>query len=100
MLLVGALATVTAGWLFIRRGSLSVAGIASPEMPVHGDFDTFWRSARALLNGTDIYQTAAENPNLIPPLVTLLIAPLGLLDFLPAYDCLCSSPSRWWSPAC
>ncbi len=85
MLLVGALATVTASWLFIRRGSLSVAGIASPEMPVHGDFDTFWRSARALLNGTDIYQTAAENPNLNPPLVTLLVAPLGLLDFLPAY---------------
>lgn len=81
----GFVAMAVATWLFVSRGSISVEGIASTDMRSHGDFDTFWRSARALLGGDDIYRTGAENPNLGPPLVTLLAAPLGLLDALPAY---------------
>lgn len=85
MLLVGVGAAVTEGWLFIRQGNLSLVGIGSTDMRVHGDFDTFWRSARALLNGSDIYATAAENPNLDPPLLTFLMAPLGLFSAVSSY---------------
>lgn len=85
MLLVGVGGAVTECWLFIRRGDLSLVGIGSTDMRVHGDFDTFWRSARALLNGTDIYSTAAQNPNLDPPLLTFLMAPLGLFSPMSSY---------------
>jgi len=85
LLLIGVTATATAGWLFIRQGSLSLSGIMSTDMRVHGDFDTFWRSARALLDRTDIYRTGAVNPNLDPPLLTFLIAPFGIVKPLSAY---------------
>ena len=49
------------------------------------DFDSFWRSARAMLEGQDIYDTGVELVNLNPPVWTVLISPLGLLEPLTAY---------------
>jgi alpha-1,2-mannosyltransferase/arabinofuranan 3-O-arabinosyltransferase len=54
-------------------------------MDVHADFDSFWRSARALLSGEDVYDTGARLVNLNPPVWTVLISPLGLLEALTAY---------------
>ncbi|WP_211177363.1 glycosyltransferase family 87 protein [Pseudonocardia acidicola] len=85
ILLVAATALATAGWLYVRGGSFALDRITSPEVRIHSDFDSFWESAVAMANGTDIYRTAATYPNLNPPLLTFLLAPLGLLGFLPAY---------------
>lgn len=52
---------------------------------MHVDFDTFWHSAVALHQGGDIYATPAKLKNLNPPLLTVLLAPFGLLDALTAY---------------
>jgi alpha-1,2-mannosyltransferase/arabinofuranan 3-O-arabinosyltransferase len=54
-------------------------------MNVHPDFHTFWRSAQALWEGRNIYDTGARLVNLNPPLWTVLISPLGLLEPLTAY---------------
>jgi alpha-1,2-mannosyltransferase len=59
--------------------------IATGSMEVHVDFDSFWRSARAMLQGRDIYDTGVELVNLNPPVWTVLISPLGLLEPLTAY---------------
>jgi alpha-1,2-mannosyltransferase len=49
------------------------------------DFDSFWRSARALLGGGDIYDAGARLVNLNPPVWTVLISPLGLMGAIEAY---------------
>jgi alpha-1,2-mannosyltransferase/arabinofuranan 3-O-arabinosyltransferase len=54
-------------------------------MRVHVDFDSFWLSARALLEGGDIYDTGARLVNLNPPVWTVLISPLGLMEAIDAY---------------
>jgi alpha-1,2-mannosyltransferase len=54
-------------------------------MNVHGDFDTFWRSARAFWQGREVYATGADLENLNPPFWVLLISPFGLLEPLVAY---------------
>ncbi|HEX2728884.1 MAG TPA: glycosyltransferase family 87 protein, partial [Rubrobacteraceae bacterium] len=59
--------------------------ISTESMDVHVDFDSFWRSARALLGGGDIYDAGARLVNLNPPVWTVLISPLGLLEALDAY---------------
>jgi len=59
--------------------------IATGSMEVHVDFDSFWRSARAMLQGRDIYDTGVQLVNLNPPVWTVLISPLGLLEPLTAY---------------
>src|SRR5215203_2650891 len=59
--------------------------ISTDTMAIHGDFDTFWRSARALWEGRDVYATGADLENLNPPLWVLLISLLGLLEPLVAY---------------
>ncbi|WP_166177772.1 glycosyltransferase family 87 protein [Rubrobacter tropicus] len=59
--------------------------ISTESMNVHVDFDSFWRSARALLGGGDIYDAGARLVNLNPPVWTVLISPLGLLEALDAY---------------
>ena len=59
--------------------------ISTRSMDIHVDFDTFWRSARALLSGGDLYDTGARLVNLNPPVWTLLISPLGFLEVLTAY---------------
>ncbi|MDT7698785.1 MAG: hypothetical protein QOJ30_1110 [Pseudonocardiales bacterium] len=52
---------------------------------LHVDFDTFWQSSVALLNGQDIYDTPAKLTNLNPPLLSVLLAPFAALDPLTAY---------------
>jgi hypothetical protein len=59
--------------------------IASDSLRAHGDFYTFWHSATALWEGEDIYDTGAEAENRNPPLWTVLISPVGLLEPLLAY---------------
>jgi alpha-1,2-mannosyltransferase len=63
----------------------ALSRIATDSMEVHADFDSFWRSARAMLEGGDIYDTGVELVNLNPPVWTVLISPLGLLEPLTAY---------------
>lgn len=64
---------------------MTLQRIYTPLMPVHADFDTFWRSSRALLDGGDVYETGAELVNLNPPLWVILIAPFALLDPLTGF---------------
>jgi alpha-1,2-mannosyltransferase len=59
--------------------------IATGSMDVHLDFDTFWRSARAMLEGQNIYDTGGKTLNLNPPVWTVLISPLGWLEPITAY---------------
>lgn len=59
--------------------------ISTESMGVHVDFDSFWRSARALLEGGDIYDAGAKLVNLNPPVWTVLISPLALLEAIDAY---------------
>jgi alpha-1,2-mannosyltransferase len=72
-------------WLDVRFFGGILGRISTDAMAVHGDFDTFWRSARAFLEGRDVYATGAELENLNPPFWVLLISPLGLLEPLVAY---------------
>ena len=86
VLVVGAFgALAVALWLYANFGSASLYGIFNDTMYVHTDFDTFWRSAAALWEGKNIYDTGAWLSNMGPPFWTLLISPLGLLEPLTAY---------------
>src|SRR3712207_9479444 len=53
--------------------------------PSHVDFCSFWRSAGSMLEGQSIYDTGVDLVNLSPPLWTVLISPLGLLEPITAY---------------
>lgn len=86
MLVVAGLAAVAAAGLYLRSGSFVLSRIVSTDL--HTDFDTFRASAMALLAGGDIYATGASVPNLNPPLLTVLFAPLALLDPGPGYRVL------------
>jgi alpha-1,2-mannosyltransferase/arabinofuranan 3-O-arabinosyltransferase len=85
VLLLAATALATAVAFYLEAGSFVLARLVSREWKAHTDFETFWQSARALLNGQDIYATRAHLPNLNPPVMTLVLAPLGWLGFWPAY---------------
>jgi alpha-1,2-mannosyltransferase len=78
---------VLAGSLWLQVGYMGAAlgRISTESMAVHADFDSFWRSARAMLQGRDIYDTGVELVNLNPPVWTVLISSLGLLGPLTAY---------------
>jgi alpha-1,2-mannosyltransferase/arabinofuranan 3-O-arabinosyltransferase len=78
---------VLAGSLWLQVGYMGAAlgRISTESMAVHADFDSFWRSARAMLRGQDIYDTGVALVNLNPPVWTVLISPLGLLGPLTAY---------------
>lgn len=68
-----------------RYGVEALARISTGSMNVHADFETFWRSARALLTGETVYDTGARLSNLNPPLWVLLTVPLAFLGSLEAY---------------
>lgn len=85
MLLLAAVAAITAAGLYVTHGSFVLDRLASSDQAIHSDWETFWLSARALLDGHDIYRTEAGLPNLNPPIFTAMIAPLGGLNFLPSY---------------
>lgn len=72
-------------WLQVGYMGAALQRIATDSMAVHADFDSFWRSARAMLLGQDIYDTGVALVNLNPPVWTVLISPLGLLEPLTAY---------------
>ena len=72
-------------WLDVRFMGGILSRISTEAMNVHGDFDTFWRSARAFWEGREVYATGADLENLNPPFWVLLISPFGLLEPLVAY---------------
>jgi alpha-1,2-mannosyltransferase/arabinofuranan 3-O-arabinosyltransferase len=72
-------------WMQVSYMGATLERIATRSMKVHVDFDSFWRSARAMLEGQDIYDTGVSLVNLNPPVWTALISPLGLLEPLTAY---------------
>jgi alpha-1,2-mannosyltransferase len=72
-------------WMDVFVGNAVLERISTTSMRVHADFDSFWRSARALLAGEDVYDTGARLVNLNPPAWTALISPLGVLQVLTAY---------------
>jgi alpha-1,2-mannosyltransferase len=76
---------VLALWLDVRFVGAILERISTDAMYIHADFDTFWRSAVAFLEGRDVYDTGARLENLNPPFWILLISPLGLLEPLLAY---------------
>ena len=79
----GVLLMVLGMYAYFGFGTLGVIAIGSIEN--HIDFDSFWHSAQALWNGTDIYDTGVRLTNLNPPFWTVLISPLGLLEPMMAY---------------
>ncbi len=79
----GALAV--SAWLTVRYGLFNLGRIASDDVGIHSDFETFHASAVALVRGEPIYGTAARLPNLNPPVLTVLLAPFAALDVLVAY---------------
>ena len=82
---VAASVLVLALWLDVRFVSGTLGRISTGAMYIHADFDTFWRSAVAFLEGRDVYDTGARLENLNPPFWILLISPFGLLEPLLAY---------------
>jgi alpha-1,2-mannosyltransferase len=72
-------------WLDVRFMGGILGRISTEAMNVHGDFDTFWRSASAFWEGGKVYATGADLENLNPPFWVLFISPFGLLEPLVAY---------------
>ncbi len=72
-------------WMYIDYMDATLERISTRSMAFHVDFDSFWRSARAMLEGQSIYDTGVDLVNLNPPLWTVLISPLGLLEPITAY---------------
>jgi hypothetical protein len=86
LLFLALAAFATAATIYVQRGSFVLTRLVSTDWVSHTDFETFWRSAAALLEGRDIYSdTGAYLPNLNPPVMSLLLAPFGWLGFWPAY---------------
>lgn len=83
--LLAGLALATAGYLWLHYGSANLPRIATADMRMHVDFDTFWRSAVALRHHEPIYRTGATLPNLDPPVLAVLLLPLAWLDVLTAF---------------
>jgi alpha-1,2-mannosyltransferase len=85
MITAGFWVLVASLWMEITYMSGTLERIATPSMEIHVDFDSFWRSANAMLAGQNIYDTGVRLVNLNPPIWTVLISPLGLLSPLTAY---------------
>ena len=85
MITAGFWVLVASLWMEITYMSGTLERIATPSMEIHVDFDSFWRSANAMLAGQNIYDTGVRLVNLNPPIWTVLISPLGLLPVLTAY---------------
>src|SRR5215208_5039571 len=85
MITAGFWVLVASLWLDVGYMSGTLERIASQSMAYHVDFGSFWRSARAMLEGRNIYDTGVQLVNLNPPVWTVLISPLGLLEPITAY---------------
>lgn len=87
---VATAALVTAALLFALGPPPLLRWIPAADVAgMHVDFDTFWRSAHALVEhgvgSAAIYATDARLHNLNPPLLSVLLVPFGLLDPLTGY---------------
>lgn len=71
--------------LQVRFGDGTLQRMSTDVMDIHADFDSFRRSAVAMLSGGDIYDTGARLVNLNPPIWTVLMAPFALLEPLNSY---------------
>ena len=85
MIMAGFWVLAASLWMQVGYMAGTLERISTRSMEIHVDFDSFWRSARAMLEGQDIYDTGVSLVNLNPPLWTALISPLGLLEPLTAY---------------
>jgi alpha-1,2-mannosyltransferase len=85
LITVGFWVLVASLWMDVDYMGPTLERISTRSMAFHVDFDSFWRSARAMLEGQDIYDTGVELVNLNPPVWTVLISPLGLLEPITAY---------------
>jgi alpha-1,2-mannosyltransferase len=72
-------------WMDLAYMDAILERIGTRSMEYHVDFDSFWRSAKAMLEGKNIYDTGVALVNLNPPVWTVLISPLGLLAPITAY---------------
>ncbi|CAN5721867.1 hypothetical protein BH24ACT21_BH24ACT21_15630 [soil metagenome] len=85
MLLVALGVLVVSVVMHVRFGDGTLERISTDSMDVHADFDSFWQSAKAVLEGRDVYDTGARLVNLNPPFWTLVMLPLGFMDAINAY---------------
>jgi alpha-1,2-mannosyltransferase len=88
VLLVGsALVILILGFALYARFNFSpLAGITNDSIAVHMDFDVFLHSARALWEGGVVYtENGGPSISTNPPLWTVLVAPLALLEPITAY---------------
>ena len=72
--------------LWIWYATYNFERVSTQDMAIHADFDTFHRSAQALLNDRHIYETGARLTNLNPPFFTILMSPFGLMEPTTAYS--------------
>jgi hypothetical protein len=80
--------------VYARSGFGTLAEIASDSMQVHVDFEIWWRSAAALLDGENIYRnTGAPASSLNFPFWSLVITPFVLFEALTAIACSSSCRS-------
>jgi alpha-1,2-mannosyltransferase len=85
LITVGFWVLVASLWLYLDYMGATLERIGTRSMAYHVDFDSFWRSAKAMLQGQSIYDTGVDLVNLNPPLWTVLISPLGFLEPITAY---------------
>ncbi len=85
LLWAGMVVLLVALGLYVRFWDETLERISTPLMNIHVDFDSFWRSARAMWEGRNIYEAGADLENLNPPFWTVLLAPFGLMEPLAAY---------------
>jgi alpha-1,2-mannosyltransferase len=73
-------------WLYARFNFASLSAITNDSITSHMDFDVFMHSARALWEGGVVY-TENSGPSIStnPPVWTVLVAPLALLEPITAY---------------
>ncbi len=85
LLLVALGVLVVSVVMHVRFGDGTLERISTDSMDVHADFGSFWLSAKAALEGRDVYDTGARLVNLNPPFWTLVMLPLGFMEPLNAY---------------
>lgn len=72
--------------IHLRFGSEAITRLTSGSTFDHFDFETFWYSAKALWEKRGIYYDTGHGAvSANPPLFTVLISPLGLLEGIVAY---------------
>ena len=73
MITAGFWVLVASLWMEVSYMSGALDRISTNSMEFHVDFESFWRSAEAMLEGANIYDTGVRLVNLNPPIWTVLI---------------------------